>query len=74
MADEETPTTMSIAKPVLQKIGELADYVENYTRKSHNRSEVLTLVFNNIDYKNLNKKLDEIRETYELEITKEAQK
>jgi len=74
MADEEAPTTMSIAKPVLQKIGELADYVENYTRKSHNRSEVLTLVFNNIDYKNLNKKLDEIRETYELEITKEAQK
>ena len=74
MADEEPPTTISISKPVLQKIGELADYVENYTRKSHNRSEVLTLVFNNVDFKGLNKKLDEIRETYELDTTKEAQK
>lgn len=67
---EDNKTTVGITEPVLQKIGELTDYVENYTKKTHNRSEILTLVFNNIDFKTLNKKLDEIRETYELDIVK----
>ena len=67
---EDDKTTVGITKPVLQEINKWADYIENYTKKSHERSEVLTLIFNNIDFKSLNKKLDEIRDTYELDTTK----